>query len=213
VTETILHLSAGKGPEECRWVVAELAIAFAREAAADGLSCEPVEPIAGPSASILLRVSGEGGDAFARVRTGTIRWIGTSPFRPTHKRKNWFVGVKPAPAAEDITDFREEDIRYQTLRASGPGGQHVNTTDSAVRATHVPTGLVTVSQDQRSQFANKKIARLKLAMLFDEQRRQGAAGSKRALWDRNRELERGNEVRTYEGQTFRLKSSSAREQS
>ncbi|MDB5676495.1 MAG: peptide chain release factor, partial [Sphingomonas bacterium] len=161
----ILHLSAGQGPEECRWVVWRLARAFADEAAAGGLTCVPVEPIAGPSPSALLRVEGEGADVFARARTGTIRWIGTSPFRPLHKRRNWFVGVKPAPLADEIPDFREEDIRYQTLRASGPGGQHVNKTDSAVRATHVPTGLATLSQDQRSQFANKKIARLKLAML------------------------------------------------
>lgn len=203
--ETILHVTAGQGPEECRWVVAQLAVAFAREAVSAGLSCEPVEPVTGPTASILLRVSGEGSNAFAAARTGTIRWIGTSPFRPTHKRRNWFVGVTPAPAEDEIPEFREEDIGYQTLRASGPGGQHINTTDSAVRATHIPTGLATVSQDQRSQFANKKIARLKLAMLFDEQRRQGVAGGKRALWGQNRELERGNEIRAYEGPDFRLK--------
>jgi peptide chain release factor len=203
--EMILHISAGQGPEECRWVVTRLAAVFAREAIVAGLTCEPVEPVAGPTATILLRVSGEGSDGFGRARAGTIRWIGTSPFRPTHKRRNWFVGVKPAPAEDEIPEFHEEDIRYQTLRASGPGGQHVNTTDSAVRATHVPTGLATVSQDQRSQFANKKIARLKLAMIFDEQRRQGIAGGKRALWGQNRELERGNEVRTYEGPDFRLK--------
>ena len=99
-------------------------------------------------------------------------------------------------------DGREEDVRYQTLRASGPGGQHVNKTDSAVRATHGPTGLATLSQDQRSQFANKKIARLKLAMLLEERRREGAAGGKRALWGQNRELERGNAVRSYEGVKF-----------
>ncbi|MFA6113522.1 MAG: peptide chain release factor H [Sphingomonas sp.] len=202
MNEIILHLSAGQGPEECQWVVAQLAHAFCREAMSMGLTGEPVEPVDGPSASILIRISGEGSDGFARARTGTIRWIGTSPFRPTHKRRNWFVGVKPVPTIEDIPDFRDADIRYQTLRASGPGGQHVNKTDSAVRATHVPTGLTSVSQDQRSQFANRKIARLKLAMQFDEQRRQGVAGGKRALWTQNQELERGNAVRTYEGLKF-----------
>ena len=205
--EVILHVSAGQGPEECRWVVAQLAAVFAREAGAAGLSCEPVEPVTGPAASILLRVTGDGSDGFARARTGTIRWIGASPFRPAHKRRNWFIGVQPAPMPDDIPDFREEDLRYQTLRASGPGGQHVNTTDSAVRVIHVPTGLTTISRDQRSQFANKKIARLKLALLFDEQRREGAAGGKRALWDQNRELERGSAVLTYEGPAFRPKPS------
>jgi peptide chain release factor len=202
MSEIILHLSAGQGPEECQWVVAQLAHAFCREAMRAGLECEPVEPFSGPTASVLIRVAGDGSQSFVQARTGTIRWIGTSPFRPMHKRRNWFVGVKPVPTIEDIPDFRDADIRYQTLRASGPGGQHVNKTDSAVRATHVPTGLTSFSQDQRSQFANKKIARLKLAMLFDEQRRQGVAGGKRALWTQNQELERGNAVRTYEGLNF-----------
>ena len=205
MTEIVLHLTAGQGPAECEWVVAELCRLWGREAAASGLCCEPIEPVAGPAPSALLRVSGEGAEAFAAARTGTIRWIGTSAFRPLHKRRNWFVGVTRAPLADEVPDFREDDIRYQTLRASGPGGQHVNKTDSAVRATHVPTGLSTLSQEQRSQFANKKVARLKLAMLFDEQRRAAEAGGHRALWDRNRQLERGNAVRTYEGARFILR--------
>ena len=206
MNEVILHLSAGQGPEECQWVVAQLARAFCREAMLSGLECEPVEPFSGPTASVLIRVAGDESQSFCQARSGTIRWIGTSPFRPAHKRRNWFVGVKPVPLAEDMSDFRDGDIRYQTLRASGPGGQHVNKTDSAVRATHVPTGLTTLSQDQRSQFANKKIARLKLAMLFDDRHRVGAADGKRALWDQNQDLERGNAIRTYEGPDFRMRT-------
>jgi peptide chain release factor len=209
MSEIILHLSSGQGPEECQWVVAQLATAFVCEATAQGLACEAVEPIVGPCASALLRVSGDGSEAFAAARTGTIRWIGTSIFRPTHKRKNWFAAVTRVPEIETVAEFRDGDVQYQAFRASGPGGQHVNTTDSAVRATHVPTGLSTVSQDQRSQFANKKIARLKLAMIFDERRRQGSADGKRALWSRNHELERGNAVRTYEGPGFRLRAPAA----
>ncbi len=203
--EVILHLSCGRGPKECEWVVAELAKVLCREGSAASLICEPIEPIEGPLPTALLRISGDGAEAFAAERIGSIRWIGTSPFRPLHKRRNWFVGVQPVRIDEQSPGLRDEDIRYQTFRASGPGGQHVNKTDSAVRATHLLTGLVAVSQDQRSQFANKKIARLKLAMLLDERRRAGEAGGKRELWDQNRELERGNAVRTYEGEGFRLR--------
>lgn len=203
MTEIILHLSSGQGPKECEWVVAELANALCREASAAGLACEPIEPIQGPVSTALLRLTGDGAQVFAATCIGTIRWIGTSPFRPLHKRRNWFVGVQPVRIDEESPDVRDEDIRYQTFRASGPGGQHVNKTDSAVRATHVPTGLIASSQDQRSHFANKRIARLKLAMLLDEQRREGRAEGKRALWDQNRELERGNAIRTYEGERFR----------
>lgn len=202
MTEIILHLSSGQGPKECEWVVAELVRALCREGAATGLACEPIEPIDGPVASAFLRISGTEAEQFAASRVGTIRWVGTSPFRPQHKRRNWFVGVQHTPTDAEMLDLRDEDIRYQTLRASGPGGQHVNKTDSAVRATHVPTGLTTMSQDQRSQFANKKIARLKLAMLLADRRRADEAGGRRLLWDQNREVERGNAVRTYEGERF-----------
>ncbi len=203
MSEVILHLSSGHGPQECEWVVFQLALALCSEGRSAGLACTPVEQITGPVASALLSVSGAEAEAFIADCIGTVRWVGTSPFRPLHKRRNWFVGIQRISAGKETPDLREEDIRYQTLRASGPGGQHVNKTDSAVRATHLPTGLTTLSQDQRSQFANKKIARIKLAMLLDDRRRANEAGGKRALWDQSQELERGNAVRTYEGERFR----------
>jgi len=149
------------------------------------------------------RISGAEAEAFIADCIGTIRWVGTSSFRPVHKRRNWFVGVQRISTGRETPDLRETDVRYQTLRASGLGGQHFNKTDSAVRATHMPTGLVSRSQDQRAQFADKKIARLKLVMLLDNRRRANEAGGKRELWDQSRELERGNAVRTYEGEGFR----------
>jgi peptide chain release factor len=206
MSEVLLYLSAGQGPRECEWVVAQLVQAFAREAAAGGLACVPVEPVDGPCASAMLRVTGDGSDAFVATRLGTIRWIGTSSFRPLHKRRNWFVGVSHLPEPDTIDALCDSDIRYERLRASGPGGQHVNKTESAVRATHVPTGLVTVSQEQRSQHANRRIARLKLWLLLEQRRDAGAAQGKQALWEQNRALERGNAVRIYTGPGFKLQS-------
>jgi peptide chain release factor len=205
MNEIILHITAGQGPDECAWVVNKLATIFAREAAAEQCVCEPIEANEDCSGSLLLRITGLGCQSFAQARTGTIRWIGTSPFRPTHRRKNWFVGVSITPEPNDVPELREADISYQAMRASGPGGQHVNTTDSAVRATHIPTGLTGFSQDQRSQFANKKIARLKIAMLFVEKRMQSVKANQQALWSQNQALERGNAIRTYEGETFKLR--------
>ncbi|WP_230771889.1 peptide chain release factor H [Sphingomonas sp. Leaf4] len=202
MSEIILHLSAGQGPAECEWVVGRLVRVWAREAAAAGLVCEPVEPVGDAAASVLLRVAGDGAEAFVAARCGTIRWIGASTLRPLHRRRNWFVAATRAPADGDVPALRDADIRYQTLRASGPGGQHVNKTDSAVRATHSPTGLTAFSQEQRSQFANRRIARLKLALLFDALRDDRDASDQRTLWTRNRELERGNAVRTYRGDRF-----------
>ena len=201
----VIHISAGQGPAECAWVAAKLADAFRREGAREGLSCEPVEPYASSCPSILLRVEGEAAEAFVAAREGTVRWIGTSPFRPMHKRKNWFVGVFRVADVEDAPELRERDVVYEAMRASGPGGQHVNKTESAVRATHVPTGLVAVSREQRSQHANKRVARLKLALALQAQRNGAAGDAKSAQWAKNHELERGNAVRTYEGEGFRLR--------
>jgi peptide chain release factor len=206
MTEVILHVTAGKGPQECRWVVAQLARTFAREARVSGLEAEVLDVTEALPASVLLRILGEGASAFAMERVGTIQWIGTSPQRPAHKRRNWFVGVALAPLPDAIPDLGEHDIAYQAMRASGPGGQHVNKTDSAVRATHLPTGLVATAQEQRSQHANRKLVRLKLAIMLEERRGQALGDVRRSQWQAHQELERGNAVRVYSGPAFKLKA-------
>lgn len=206
MSEVILHLTSGQGPQECRWVVAQLAAAYAREAEAFGVVCDVLEELGDHPSSLLMRVSGDAAPAFVAGRTGTVLWIGDSPFRPDHNRRNWFVGVALAPEPDLVPDLKAEDIDYQTLRASGPGGQHVNKTDSAVRATHRPTGLVATAQEQRSQHANRKLARLKLAMMIEEQRGASRDKVRRSQWSLHQQLERGNPVRTYTGVRFTLKS-------
>ena len=206
MTEIILHLTSGKGPEECRWVVAQLVKAFASEGTRLGVTCEVLDAAEEAlPASLLLRVIGDAAPAFARERTGTILWVGDSPFRPGHRRRNWFVSVTPAPSPESVPELREADIEFQTMRASGPGGQHVNKADSAVRATHRPTGLVATAQEQRSQHANRKPATLKLAVLLENRRSGANEEVQQEHWSAHQNLERGNPVRTYAGPRFTLK--------
>lgn len=205
MTEITLHLTSGKGPDECRWVVAQLAKAFIREGKQLGVTCKVLDVQEGLPASLLLSVSGDQAQVFASERTGTIQWVGDSPFRPGHKRRNWFVGVGLAPSPENVPDLRDEDIAFQTMRASGPGGQHVNKTDSAVRATHRPTGLVATAQEQRSQHANRKLAKLKLALILEERRVQASDLARQAHWSDHQNLERGQAVRTYIGPLFKPK--------
>ena len=185
--EVYLHISAGSGPRECEWVVVNLAKQFVREAKADSLSVELMwegEPV--PHSQSLL-----------------IKWIGESPYRPNHKRKNWFVSVKKAPSIADVPSLNERDIDYQAMKASGPGGQHVNTTDSAIRATHRPSGVSVVAKEERSQHANKRLVLMKLAMIFEDRKSDETASAKETMWRQNHQLERGNAVRTYVGPKFK----------
>ena len=93
--------------------------------------------------SALVKLSGPGANDFARRWQGSVQWTAPSPFRPTHKRKNWFVGVELVGglAEADAVRIDPRDVSFESMRASGAGGQHVNKTESAVRATHRPNGF------------------------------------------------------------------------
>jgi peptide chain release factor len=187
-------------------VVAQLAKTLVEEARGAGLKAEVIEEEGGPEKgtllSALIHLAGDGCSAFAAAVEGTVQWIGYSCFRPGHKRKNWFVGVQkiPIPATESFSD---RDVRIETMRGSGPGGQHVNTTESAVRALHLPTGLVAIARDERSQMANRKRALERLSILISRRGEQQRDAARQRRWEGHNELERGNPVRVYEGADFR----------
>jgi peptide chain release factor len=202
----LLQITSGRGPVECCWVVARLAesiIADARNYSLNaGIIEEEASPEDGTLLSALIHLDGEGAERFAKGYEGTVQWIGYSTFRPGHKRKNWFVGVQRVPVPQSVS-FSEKDIRIETLKASGPGGQHVNTTESAVRAVHIPTGLTAMASDERSQGANKKRALMRLSILIARHEQRQLAKAQKQRWDAHNELVRGNPVRVYEGVTFR----------
>lgn len=205
----LLQITSGRGPAECCRVVAQLAEVMLADARNSSLHAEIIEEEAGPEKgtllSALIHLDGSDAESFAASYEGTIQWIGYSPFRPGHKRKNWFVGVQRVPLPTSVT-FSDMDVRIETMKGSGPGGQHVNTTESAVRAVHLPTGIVAIARDERSQNANRKRALERLAILLarHEQREQARVQKKR--WDAHNELVRGNPVRVYEGAEFKFLS-------
>ena len=202
---TVLSITAGRGPVECRLAVTKILGEIAREAMAAGLACDiaPGEDSdgAGPL-SALVAVTGAGADAFCRAWLGTVQWTARSAQRSRHDRKNFFVAVRPVEAAGDNFQLAAADIRFDTLRAGGPGGQHQNRTESAVRAVHVPTGLAVVARDERSQHRNKAAALARLKDLLAARDAEARDRRERREWLQRIAIERGNAVRVYEGEEF-----------
>jgi len=193
-----LQITSGRGPAECCRVVALVLEKILKQAKALNLEVEVLDREQGTINRTLfsatLSLSGKRWKDIVDEWEGTIQWIAQSPYRIYHKRKNWFVGVKSF-SLPDMVDTNTKDITYQTLRASGPGGQHVNKTESAVRAIHIPSGLSVTASDQRSQMQNKKLAterlQVKLSAWNIEQTMQKAQEN----WNNHNSLQRGNPVK------------------
>lgn len=145
--------------------------------------------------SALLKLTGEDVFVFGKSWEGSILWQFISPLRPKHPRKNWFVGVCLLEMPE--TNFDLNDIRIDTMRAQGAGGQHVNKTESAVRITHIPTGLSVVCQSERSQHSNKKEALNLLGLKIKEHELELQKKEDSKRWHQHYEVERGNPIRTF----------------
>jgi peptide chain release factor len=194
-----LLVTSGRGPAECRIAISKVLDLIRREAAKQDVDVTEIE---GPHhaqghgpASVVVVLDGPEAKALARTWIGTIQWIAQSPVRPNHRRKNWFVSVselEPPPLAIMI-DLK--DVRFETFRAGGPGGQHQNTTDSAVRAIHIPTGTRAVARDERSQHRNRETAIERLCEIIDLGRALKQGELQQEAQARHDSLERGNPVR------------------
>lgn len=202
-----LLLSSGRGPGECQMAVSGLHNVLRIEAEAHGISCAMLEAEEAEHGyhSVLVSLTGDGAEALARSWEGTVQWTWESTIRPGWKRKNWFIGVSLLSPPEAGREIDERDLRWETMRASGAGGQHVNKTESAVRLTHVPSGLVVIAREERSQHRNRSLALARMSAALADQARKGAENKKREQWSRHDALELGNPVRIYQGKEFRRK--------
>ena len=196
--KTYLQITSGRGPVECCRVVALVLEKILREAQKRKLRVEILEKETGPVnrtlLSVVVALEGAGYDVLADEWEGTVLWIARSPYRIHHRRKNWFVGVQTFLLSES-REATEDDIRYETLRASGPGGQHVNKTESAVRAVHIPSGISVVASDQRSQWQNKKLATERLLVKLTAWNIEQAMIQAQTNWSNHNSLQRGNPVK------------------
>jgi peptide chain release factor len=191
----LIQITAAHGPTECehaaRLTLRELLRCAEREGTGMQLLEETHTPVGCKSA--LLRVDAEFMPGWLGEWLGTIQWVFASPFRPHHPRKNWFVAVQRCEAPEELP--AEGEITFQACRASGKGGQHVNTTDSAVHAIHVASGIAVKVMTERSQHANKRLARELIALKLAQRQEQGLQQSAHQRSQQHWQVERGSPVK------------------
>lgn len=204
--EKIIQITSGRGPAECSWVVAQVLKVFLDEAGQHKIKTTLLQRETGiengtvETATILLESNHL--NEFISSWVGTIQWIGQSQFRKFHKRKNWFIGIFEVDQSK-ATEISENDIQYQAMRSSGAGGQHVNKVSSAIRATHIPTGISVVSMDSRSQHQNKKLATERLLQKFKEETIKQFKAEFQTQWMNQLQIQRGNPIRVFQGSDFK----------
>ena len=200
-----VQISAGQGPAACHWVVTQLYRIFCAEARDQDLGVTELFAVQGDEKntlrSVLLHLEGDTTASWLSTWQGSVLWVGRSPYRPNHKRKNWFVGVSAVFEPPKNT-FHPKDLRWERMRAGGPGGQHVNTSSTAVRVTHLPTGIQVKAQEERSQHRNKSLALARLLSSLQENEEKVRVAQHKELWKAHLSLTRGDAIRVYKGTSF-----------
>jgi peptide chain release factor len=197
--KVIIQITSGRGPVECCRVVAKVQEKILMQARKNGIKTEVLENKKADLKGCLLSATilGEGGNlqAFIKEWRGTIQWIAPSPYRRLHKRKNWFVGVEIFDV-KDRLQWNPKEVRFETCRASGPGGQNVNKVETAVRGIHIPSGIRVLAMDSRSQSQNKKLCLERLEAKVLAWQTGLLTGEQQTRWQEHDALERGNAVKT-----------------
>ena len=205
----ILKLNAGAGgTESCDWC-AMLFRMYSRWVERKGLSLEILDSLDGDEAgikSITFQVNGENAYGYLKSEKGVHRLVRISPFNAQGKRQTSFVSLDVMPEIDEDIDIeiKDEDIRIDTYRSSGAGGQHINKTSSAIRITHFPTGIVVPCQNERSQFQNKdkamQMLKAKLYMLQKELNAEKLSDIRGDVKD----IGWGNQIRSYVLQPYKM---------
>jgi len=194
-----LLLSAGRGPAECTWALAQLVRRLETGATRQKLETSRIQTVPGDRPgtfrSVQVRIEGDGAEAFAATWTGTLCWQAPSPYRTSAGRKNWYVIAKRCDLDTPHTAFLEADVDIVACRTGGPGGQHRNKASTAVRATHRPSGIVVVVDTERQFSLNRGLAlqRLRQRIARDDEAAEQTAIT--ARWRVHDQLERGNPTR------------------
>ncbi len=205
----ILKLNAGAGGTEAMDWCGMLYRMYTRFAESRGFTVDELDFLEGDEAgvkSVTFQVNGINAYGYLKSEKGVHRLVRISPFNANGKRQTSFVSCDVMPDIEDDIDIeiKDEDIRIDTYRSSGAGGQHINKTSSAIRITHYPTGTVVTCQNERSQFQNKdkamQMLKAKLYMLAQEEQMAKLSGIRGEVTD----IAWGNQIRSYVMQPYTM---------
>ena len=206
----ILKLNAGAGgTESCDWA-GMLYRMYTRWAEHKGFTVEVLDYLDGDEAgikSVTFQVNGENAYGYLKSEKGVHRLVRISPFNAQGKRQTSFVSLDVMPEINDDIDIeiRDEDLRIDTYRSSGAGGQHINKTSSAIRITHLPTGIVVQCQNERSQFQNKdKAMQMLKAKLYLLEQQKKNSEKLSDIRGEVKEIGWGNQIRSYVMQPYTL---------
>jgi len=201
-----IHSGAG-GTEACDWVQMLLRM-FTRWSERHGYTVDIIDLLEaeGGVKSVTVQVNGDYAYGYLRSESGVHRLVRISPFDANARRHTSFASVFVFPVLDDTidVDIRPEDLRIDTYRAGGAGGQHVNKTDSAVRITHLPTGIVVQCQNERSQFKNKAFAMKVLRSRLYEHYQSERDKEREKLESEKKEIAWGSQIRSYTFQPYTL---------
>jgi peptide chain release factor 2 len=207
--DTYVEINSGAGGTESNDWAGMLQRMYTRWAERRGMKVELVDHHAGEQAGIksaTLLVKGENAYGYAKTESGVHRLVRISPYDSSARRHTSFASVWVYPVIDDNIDIEvnESELRIDTYRASGAGGQHINTTDSAVRITHLPTGIVVQCQNQRSQHKNKAEAFNQLRAKLYEAELQKREAEANATAASKTDIGWGHQIRSYVLQPYQL---------
>ena len=204
-----IQISSGEGGTDAKDWASMLMRMYLRYAEHRGYKTEVIDFIPGEEAGLstaVLRIDGDHAYGYLKAENGVHRLVRISPFDAAGRRHTSFASVYVWPEVDDaiVIEVRDDDLRVDTYRSSGAGGQHVNKTDSAVRMTHLPTGIVVQCQNERSQHKNRSTAMKMLKAKLYEQKLQEKRAKASAIHAAKNTIGFGSQIRSYVLQPYRL---------